>query len=143
MAGKQPSKASVVIPQLGWQKVRPAPVVLVSGTESVLADRAIRLLRDTLRAEDPSLEVSDLEADGYLPGELLTLASPSLFGEPRFIRAVNVEKCTDAFIIEVMEYLQTPADGSRATVLRWTIQAIQMYRECQSRVGRLVEAVGQ
>ena len=112
MAGKTPSKVAVVIPQLGWQKVRPAPVVLVSGTEGVLADRAIRLLRDTLRAEDPSIEVSDIEADGYVPGELLTVASPSLFGEPRFIRVVNVEKCTDVFITEVMEYLQAPADDT-------------------------------
>jgi DNA polymerase-3 subunit delta len=112
VAGKAPSKTSVVIPQLSWQKVRPAPVILVSGTESVLADRAIRLLRDTLRAEDPSLEVSDIEADGYVPGELLTVASPSLFGEPRFIRATNVEKCTDAFITEVMEYLESPADDT-------------------------------
>jgi len=87
-------------------------VILVSGTESVLADRAIRLLRDTLKAEDPSLEVSDIEADAYAPGELLTVASPSLFGEPRFIRATAVEKCTDAFIAEVMEYLESPADDT-------------------------------
>lgn len=112
MAGKASLKTPVVIPQLSWQKVRPAPVILVSGTESVLADRATRLLRDTLRAEDPSLEVSDIEADGYEPGELLTVASPSLFGEPRFIRATNVEKCTDAFIVEVMEYLESPADDT-------------------------------
>ncbi|HXD60853.1 MAG TPA: DNA polymerase III subunit delta [Lacisediminihabitans sp.] len=111
-AGRSPSKVSVVIPQLGWQQVRPAPVILVSGTESVLADRAIRLLRDTLKAEDPSLEVSDIEADAYAPGELLTVASPSLFGEPRFIRATAVEKCTDAFIAEVMEYLESPADDT-------------------------------
>ncbi len=112
MAGKTPSRTAPVIPQLSWQKVRPAPVILVSGTESVLADRAIRVLRDILRAEDPSLEVTDIEADGYLPGELLTMASPSLFGEPRFIRVVNVEKCTDAFIAETLDYLQAPADDT-------------------------------
>lgn len=106
------TKAVVAIPQLGWQKVRPAPVILVSGTETLLADRAIQLLRDILRAEDPSLEVSDIEADGYAPGELITLASPSLFGEPRLIRAVNVEKCTDAFILETMAYLESPADDT-------------------------------
>ncbi|MHB1172304.1 MAG: DNA polymerase III subunit delta [Lacisediminihabitans sp.] len=117
MAGKVASKAPVAIPQLGWQRVRPARVVLVSGTENLLADRAIRLLRDTLRAEDPSLEVSDLEADSYAPGELLTLASPSLFGEPRLIRVTNVEKCTDAFMTEVMEYLESPA-GDAYLVLR-------------------------
>ena len=54
------ARSKVAIPQLAWDAVRPAPIVLVSGPESVLADRAIRLLRDTLRAEDPALEVSDL-----------------------------------------------------------------------------------
>ncbi len=100
------------IPQLSWDRVRPAPVVLVSGTEEVLAERAIRILRDTLRTEDPSLETSDLEADQYAPGELITLASPSLFNEPRFIRVTNVEKCTDAFITETISYLENPAENT-------------------------------
>ena len=100
------------IPQLAWNKVRPAPVVLVSGTESFLAERAIRSLRDLLKAEDPSLEIHDLEADQYAPGELITLASPSLFNEPRLIRVVNVEKCTDAFITETLKYLENPADDT-------------------------------
>ena len=112
MAGKAAPKAAVAIPQLGWDKVRPARVILVSGTENFLAERAIRMLRDILRAEDPSLEINDLEADAYGPGELITLASPSLFGEPRMIRASGVEKCTDAFIAETLAYLQSPADDS-------------------------------
>lgn len=104
--------AKVVIPQLGWNTVRPAPVVLVSGTEVLLADRAIRRLRDILRAEDPSLEVHDIDAGSYAPGELLTFASPSLFGEPRLIRVENVEKCTDAFLEETVAYLAAPADDT-------------------------------
>jgi DNA polymerase-3 subunit delta len=109
---KPAAKAAPKIPQLQWRQVRPAPVILVSGSEELLADRAIRLLRDTLKAEDPSLEVSDLEADGYAPGELMTLASPSLFNEPRMIRVVNVEKCTDAFLTETLRYLEHPADDT-------------------------------
>lgn len=105
-------KSVVTIPQLAWRAIRPAPVVLVSGTEGFLADRAIRQLRDTLKAEDPSIEVSDLEADGYAPGQLITLASPSLFNDPRMIRVVNVEKCTDAFITETLDYLAQPADDT-------------------------------
>jgi DNA polymerase-3 subunit delta len=112
VAGKAAPKAAVAIPQLGWSKVRPARVVLVSGTEDFLADRSIRILRDILRAEDPSLEISDLEADSYGPGELITLASPSLFGEPRMIRVTGVEKCTDAFIAETLAYLESPADDT-------------------------------
>jgi DNA polymerase-3 subunit delta len=92
-------------------------VVLVSGTEGFLADRAIRALRDALKAEDPSLEISDVSAADYAPGELITLASPSLFGEPRLIRVDAVEKCTDAFLTETLEYLATPADGT-VVVLR-------------------------
>ncbi len=116
MAGKATpktaAKTAVTIPQLGWARVRPANVVLVSGTEDFLAERAIRMLREILRAEDPSLEISDLEADAYGPGELVTLASPSLFGEPRMIRVTGVEKCTDAFIAETLRYLESPADDT-------------------------------
>jgi DNA polymerase-3 subunit delta len=112
VATKPAPRAAAKIPQLGWNQVRPAPVILVSGTEDFLADRAIRLLRDTLKAEDPSLEVNDLEADGYSPGELITLASPSLFAEPRLIRATSVEKCSDAFLSETLSYLEHPADDT-------------------------------
>ena len=111
-AAKKSPAAAAKIPQIAWSAVRPARVILVSGTEGFLADRAIRRLRDILRAEDPSLEVSDIEADQYSPGELITLASPSLFAEPRLIRATGVEKCTDAFMAEVLSYLENPADDS-------------------------------
>ena len=110
MAAKPPAKPA--IPIVAWNSVRPAPVVLVSGPSDFLADRAIRSLRDFLRAEDPALEVSELTADQYLPGELITLASPSLFAEPRLIRVDSVEKCTDSFIEETLAYLQQPADDT-------------------------------
>ncbi|WP_146071195.1 DNA polymerase III subunit delta [Cryobacterium sp. Y57] len=106
------SNKGTVIPQLGWHEVRPAPIVLVSGTETFLAERAIRQLRDFLKREDPSLEISDVQADSYAPGELLTLASPSLFGEPRLIRVSNVEKCSDIFLAEALDYLENPAEDT-------------------------------
>ncbi|MDO9396169.1 MAG: DNA polymerase III subunit delta [Herbiconiux sp.] len=112
--GKPAAKASakVAIPQLEWNQVRPSPVVLVSGTETFLAERAIRQLRDLLKAEDPSLEITDIDAASYLPGELLSLASPSLFGEPRMLRVGSVEKCSDAFIDDAIAYLSYPADDT-------------------------------
>jgi DNA polymerase-3 subunit delta len=111
------TKARAAIPQLGWNEIRPASVVLVSGAEDVLAERAITMLRDFLRGEDPALEVSDLEADGYRRGELMTLASPSLFGEPRLIRVAAVEKASDDFLLDALDYLQQPAE-STTLVLR-------------------------
>jgi DNA polymerase-3 subunit delta len=72
----------------------------------------MRLLREILKAEDPALEVAELDAADYAPGQLLTLASPSLFGEPRYIRVDAVEKTSDAFLDEVLGYLDDPADDT-------------------------------
>lgn len=114
--GATKARAASAIPQVPWSKIRSAPVVLVSGPESFLADRAVRMLRDALKADDPSLEVSDLHAGDYAPGELLTLASPSLFGEPRLIRVEAVEKCNDAFLNDMLDYLNAPADETVVTL---------------------------
>lgn len=100
------------IPQLTWNRVRPAPVVLVTGPQEFLADRAYRDVKTVLKTEDPSLEVTEIGADTYLPGELFGVASPSLFGEPRLIRVSQVEKCTDAFLADTLSYLEAPADDT-------------------------------
>ncbi|MCD2499240.1 DNA polymerase III subunit delta [Microbacterium nymphoidis] len=112
-------KASSVIPQVSWRDPQPAPVVLVSGPEEVCAERAIAGVRTYLKAEDPSLEVSDVRADDYAAGTLLALTSPSLFGEPRLIRVSGVEKCSDAFLAEAIAYLDNPQEGA-TLVLRHT-----------------------
>ncbi|UIP58466.1 hypothetical protein DSM26151_13410 [Agromyces marinus] len=118
MAARAGAKASrAKVPQLDWSDVRPAPIVLVSGAEDVLAERAMTTLRDVLRSEDPSLEVTDIEADGYTRGTLLTIASPSLFGEPRLIRVTGVEKASDEFLLDALDYLGAPAEGT-TVVLR-------------------------
>jgi DNA polymerase-3 subunit delta len=83
-------------------------VVLLSGSETFLADRALTLLQDRLRSVDPQLEVTDLDASAYSDGELLYAASPSLFGEPRLIRISAVEKCTDAFLTDALAYIESP-----------------------------------
>ncbi|MGA7148590.1 MAG: DNA polymerase III subunit delta [Microbacterium sp.] len=115
-ARRAPTKAArSAIPQVSWRAPQPAPIVLVSGPEDVCAERAIAGIRDYLRAEDASLEVSDLRADDYAPGALLGLTSPSLFGEPRLVRITGVEKCSDAFLNEAVSYLAAPQEG--ATVL--------------------------
>jgi DNA polymerase III subunit delta len=119
-ARRAPSKAArSAIPQLSWRAPQPASIVLVSGPEEVCAERAIAGVRDYLRAEDASLEVSDLRADDYSPGALLALTSPSLFGEPRLVRVSGVEKCSDAFLSESVSYLAAPQDGA-TVILRHT-----------------------
>lgn len=118
-ARRGPAKNAARIPQISWRRPEPAPIVLVSGPEEVCGERAIAGLRDYLRAEDPTLEVSDLRADAYAPGTLLALTSPSLFGEPRLVRVGGVEKCTDEFLHEAIAYLEHPQEGA-TVVLRHT-----------------------
>jgi DNA polymerase III subunit delta len=97
--------SSAVVP---WHGVREAPVVLLTGPESFLADRALTLLQQRMISVDPQLEVTDLDASAYSDGELLYAASPSLFGEPRLIRVSNVEKCTDTFLEDALRYVAEP-----------------------------------
>lgn len=111
------TKSVAKIPQLVWSAAKSAPIVLISGAEDFLADRAFGLIRDRLKALDPNVEVSDLDASSYSAGQLLTLASPSLFGEPRLIRVASVEKCNDEFLADMLEYLQSP-DSDTTVILR-------------------------
>ena len=62
-AARRPAAARSSIPQISWRSPQPAPIVLVSGPEDVCAERAIAGVRDYLRAEESSLEVSDVRAD--------------------------------------------------------------------------------
>lgn len=95
-----------------WHEAQPAPVVLVSGPETYLADRAVQSIRETLLAARSDLEQHDLDAASYSGGELYTIASPSLFAEPRLIRVANVERCSDAFLTDARRYVTEPADDA-------------------------------
>jgi DNA polymerase III delta subunit len=112
MAARPATPKAAKIPQVAWDAAHPAPIVLISGPEELLAERATRRIRETLAADDPSLEVTDLDASSAVTGDLTTLASPSLFGEPRLIRVTAVERLSEAFLTEALRYLEAPADGA-------------------------------
>lgn len=100
------------IPQLTWGEAHPAPVVLISGPEAFLGDRAMQSIRDAVKENVAELEVHDIDASGYTAGELFTLASPSLFAEPRLIRVTAVEKCSDAFLEDAKRYVTDVAEDT-------------------------------
>lgn len=104
--------AAPKIPQLDWTEVVPGPVILISGPEEFFADRASTRVRELLRDRYTELEVHDVEAASYGAGEIFTIASPSLFAEPRLIRVSGVEKCSDAFIEDVKRYVGDPAEDT-------------------------------
>ena len=95
--------------QVQWRRAQPAPIMLISGAEQYFASVATRSIRDQLREKYADLEISELNASDYRTGQLLNLASPSLFAEPRLILIDDADRCTDEFIEDGKAYLQNPA----------------------------------
>lgn len=58
-------------------------VLLVTGPESLLADRAVAAALDRARAEEPALEVSEVEAGDLSAGGLAEMTGGSLFATRR------------------------------------------------------------
>jgi DNA polymerase-3 subunit delta len=84
--------------------------VLISGPESVLAERALDSTLDALRAGDPEVEVIKLYSEGYQSGTLTTHASPSLFGGTTAIVVLDLEEAPDDLQADLLAYLAAPAD---------------------------------
>lgn len=97
-------------PVMAWDAVELAPVVLVTGAENLLGERAVAGLIAAARQQDPDVEVTRLEAAAYTGGTLAVVTSPSLFGEARIVVVQGVEQATDELVNDALAYLDAPAD---------------------------------
>lgn len=95
-------------PGVPWAQAEPAPVVLVSGPEELLAERACERIVTLARSQDPEVEVTRVDAATYATGELTVLTSPSLFAEGKVVVVEGVERATDALVVDAEAYLQAP-----------------------------------
>jgi DNA polymerase III subunit delta len=86
------------------------PFVLISGPESVLAERALDSTLDALRAGDSGIELIKLYADGYQSGTLTMHASPSLFGGTKALVVLDLDEAPDDLQADLLAYLAAPAD---------------------------------
>ncbi|MFV0458538.1 MAG: DNA polymerase III subunit delta [Actinomycetales bacterium] len=93
---------------LTWKQARPAPVVLVTGPESLLVDRAAARVQTQARQAHEQVEATRVEAASYQPGTLARLASPSLFEEHRMVTVVGLAEANDLAVTEVLAYLDDP-----------------------------------
>jgi DNA polymerase-3 subunit delta len=84
--------------------------VVISGPESVLAERALASTLEALRAREPDLEVLKLYAEGYQSGTLTMHACPSLFGGTKAIVVLDLDEAPDELQADVLAYLAAPAD---------------------------------
>lgn len=107
------SPAARAAPRAGgtadWREVPIAPVVLLFGPEEYIASRALDGLRKKLRAQNPELELTTLDAGQYTSGKLGMIASPSLFSEPKLIEVSGLSAMSDDFLVDTLAYLKDPA----------------------------------
>lgn len=92
---------------IAWDEAVAAPVLLVAGSESYLASRSICKIRNQLRAEYPSLEMTEISEGEYRPGMLFELASPSLFAEPRL---VIIHSAAEGLLEDLATLISNPAE---------------------------------
>ncbi len=95
-----------------------APVVLVTGPEDLLAERALAQVARAVRAQDADVTVERLDAAAYEPGRLAQLSGPSLFGGGTLIVVEGVESAVDDFVTDCRAYLQAAAGDGVFLVLR-------------------------
>jgi DNA polymerase-3 subunit delta len=84
------------------------PLVLISGPEAVIADRALSSTLDELRASAPDLEVIRLAAETYEAGALGMHASPSLFGGEKCIVVQDLDEAPDELQEDLLAFLAAP-----------------------------------
>ncbi|WP_456847619.1 DNA polymerase III subunit delta, partial [Cellulomonas sp. P5_C6] len=102
---------------VSWEAVELAPVLLVSGTEGLLADRAVDRVVSLARAADAGVEVTRLDAAEYTVGTLGVVTSPSLFAEDKVVVVDGLERASDDLLNDVTEYIASPP-GDVVLVLR-------------------------
>lgn len=98
---------------VSWQQAAPHSLVLISGTESYLAGRAIKSIKQQLKDEHPDLEFTEVAEGEYSPGLILSLAAPSLFNEPRM---VLIQSASESLTEDVQQLLEQRAENCTVVV---------------------------
>lgn len=109
-----PARKAPVGAAMTWDRVPLASLILVTGPEGLLAERAVSRLVGLARQEDPQVEVTRLDASCYQGGRLRVVASPSLFGEARLVVMDNLQAGTDEAMADVLDHI---ADSAADVVL--------------------------
>ncbi|WP_152352847.1 DNA polymerase III subunit delta [Brachybacterium subflavum] len=95
---------------VAWHSVDLAPVVLVHGTEPLIAARALERLKALARERDPEVAIHEIGGESAVAGALAQVTSPSLFGEGRFVLVPDLQSAPESLVGEVSSYIQAPED---------------------------------
>lgn len=84
------------------------PLVLITGPESILAERALASVLSELRVTATDLEVVRLQAATYEAGSLGMHASPSLFGGEKAMVVLDLDEAPDELQTDLLAFLAAP-----------------------------------
>jgi len=85
-------------------------VTLVSGSESLLADRAVTALLEQVRAEAPEADITQVEADRLDPGRFAEMTSASLFAARRAAVVTDLASLPAELADDVLALARAPLD---------------------------------
>lgn len=89
----------------------PPTLVLITGEETLLVDRAVSRATAAARRVDPGVERRDAVAAGLGPGEFWDLVAPSLFAEPRLVVIRGAQESAKDLASALVSYVADPVDG--------------------------------
>jgi DNA polymerase-3 subunit delta len=93
------------------------PLVLVSGPEELLAERAVAGVLAQLRETQADLEVLRVGASAYEPGELVQHTSPSLFGGAKALVVEGLEQASDELLADLLQVLGGLGDDTTLVIV--------------------------
>ncbi|MFC0581060.1 DNA polymerase III subunit delta [Micrococcoides hystricis] len=93
---------------LSFRQFTPASLMLLAGKEDYSASWVWQRVREQLRAQDPDIQIHQLDAPSYEAGQLTMLTAPSLFGGANAIYVDSLEKMNDAFLTDALDLLSGP-----------------------------------
>ncbi len=94
--------------EVQWHSIAPAPVVLLTGKESLLIQRSLERIKTLTREAHDDLEMHQLSAGETTQHDFGQYTAPSLFGEPRLVIVDEVAKGSDQLIEALIAYVSTP-----------------------------------
>ena len=86
-------------------------VMLISGDEPLLVDRAVSAAVSRLSAHDPDIERRESTASELTVGSYSDLVAPSLFAEPRVVVIRQAHEAAKELAAALIDYLGDPVDG--------------------------------
>jgi len=109
-----PARKSAARPVTGGVSpfdVVPAPVVVLAGTDTALADIATRRIEQAVRARNADVERHQLDTARGTPGDVFEALAPSLFGGARLVVVTGLEAAAGAVAADLQSVAAAWAAG--------------------------------